>query len=109
MDYHARNGSQDDIIRMPVDGSAFRDMEKKWPHFKEEPRNLRISLEADGVNPFVEMRSIYTVWPIFVMNNNITPWLSIKRKHIMLLIIIPCMCLQLFFNVVASHLSYFVA
>ena len=37
---------------MPADGSAFRDMEEKWPHFKEEPRNLRISLAADGVNPF---------------------------------------------------------
>ena len=52
MDYHARNRSQDDVIQIPADGSAFRDMEEKWPHFKEEPRNLRISLAADGVNPF---------------------------------------------------------
>ena len=29
---------------MPTYGSAFRDMEEKWPHFKQEPRNLRISL-----------------------------------------------------------------
>ena len=79
MDYHSRNISQDDVIRMPVDGSAFRDMEEKWPHFKEETRNLRISLAADGFNPFAQMKSIYTVWPIFVINNNIPPWLSIKR------------------------------
>ena len=52
MDYHARNRSQDDIIRMPAYGYAFKDMEGKWPHFKEEPRNIRISLAADGVNPF---------------------------------------------------------
>ena len=52
MDYHARNRSQDDVIRIPADGSSFRDMEEKWPHFKEEPCNLRISLEAYGVNPF---------------------------------------------------------
>ena len=52
MDYHARNRSQDDVIRMPTDGSAFRYMEEKWPHFKEEPRNLRISLATYGVNPF---------------------------------------------------------
>ena len=37
---------------MPAYGTAFRDMEEKWPHFKEEPRNLRISLAAHGVNPF---------------------------------------------------------
>ena len=65
MDYHARNISQDDVIRMPADDSAFRDMEENWHHFKEEPRNLRISLAANGVNPFSHMKSIYTVWPIF--------------------------------------------
>ena len=52
MDYHARNRSQHDVIRIPADGSTFRDMEENWPHFKEEPRNLRISLATDGVNPF---------------------------------------------------------
>ena len=94
MDYHARNRIQDDVIQVPEDGYAFRDMEEKWPHFKEEPRNLRIYLAADGVNPFTHMKSIYTVWTIFVINNNIPPWLSIKREHIMLSMI---MCLQLFF------------
>ena len=112
MDYHGRNRRQDDVIRMPENGSTFRDMEEKWPNFKEESRNLRISLVADGINPFAQMRSIYTVWPIFVINNNIFPWLSIKREHIMLSMIIPgILCLQLFiFNVaVASHLLYFFA
>ena len=52
MDYHARNKNQDDVIRIPADGTAFRDIEEKWPHFKEEPCNIRISLAADGINPF---------------------------------------------------------
>jgi hypothetical protein len=33
-----------------------------------------------GVNPFGELRSVYSVWPIFVINNNIPPWMSIKRE-----------------------------
>ena len=98
MYYHAENRSQYDVIRMPIDGSAFRDMEEKWPHFKEEPCNLRIYLAADGVNPFAEMRFVYTVWPTFVINNNIPPWLSIKREHIMLsIIVLGILCLQLFY------------
>ena len=28
MDYHARNRSQDDVIRMPTDGTAFRHIEE---------------------------------------------------------------------------------
>ena len=73
---------------MPAYGYAFRDMEEKWPHFKEEPHNLRISLIENGVNPFAWMKSIYMVWPIFVINNSIPPWLLIKREHIMLSMII---------------------
>ena len=99
MDYHARNRIQDDVIRMPADDFAFRDMEEKWPHFKEEPHNIRISLAIDDVNPFVHMRSIYMVWPIFVIKNNIPPWLSIKREHIMLSMIIP--------GILYLQLSYF--
>ena len=94
MYYHAKNRIQDDVIRMPTDGSAFRDMEQKWPHFKEEPSNLWVSLATDGVNPFAQMKSIYTVWPIFYINNNIPPWFSIKKEKKMLTMIIPGMCLH---------------
>ena len=67
---------------MPFDGSTFREIEEKWADFKDEPRNVRLSLAVDDVNPFGELRSIYSMWPIFVINNNIPPWMSIKREHI---------------------------
>jgi hypothetical protein len=79
---------------MPADGSVFREIEKKWADFKDEPQSVRLSLAADGVNPFIEIRSIYSVWPIFVINNNIPPWMSIKREHIMLTMIVPGICLH---------------
>ena len=79
---------------MLADGFAFRYIEENWAHFKEEPRNVRISLADYGFNSYEEKRSIYLVWPIFIINNNIPPWLSIKRDHIMLVMIIPDMCLQ---------------
>ena len=88
MDYHARNRSQDDIMRMPADCSAFKEIEEIWSHFKEEPHNLKLSLVADSVNPYGDMRSVYSVWTIFVINNNIPPWMSIKREHIMLSMIV---------------------
>ena len=65
IDYHAHNISEYGVLRMPVDGSAFREIEEKWADFKDEPRNVRLSLVTDGVNPFRELRSIYSVWPIF--------------------------------------------
>ena len=50
MDYHACNRSGDGVLRMPADGYAFKEIEEKWPVFKDEPRNVRLSLAADGVN-----------------------------------------------------------
>ena len=72
-----------------LDKYQFKDIEEIWSHFKEEPHNLKLSLAADGVNPFGDMRSIYSVWPIFVINNNIPPSMSIKREHIIFSMIVP--------------------
>ena len=34
MDFHAKNRIQDDVLRMPTDGSTFNYIEEKWPIFK---------------------------------------------------------------------------
>ena len=73
-------------MQMSTDGFAFKEIEETWSHFKEE--HLKLSLIADSVNPYGDMRSVYLVWPIFVINNNIPPWMSIKREHIMLSMIV---------------------
>jgi hypothetical protein len=89
MDFHAKNKSRDDVLQMPADGFALNYIEEKWPIFKEEPRNVRLSLVADGFNPFGELRSTYSVWPVFVINNNLPPRMSIKRENTMLAMIVP--------------------
>jgi hypothetical protein len=60
---------------MPADGSLYKNIEERGPIFKEEPCNVRISLATDGVNPFGELRSIYSVCLVFVINNNLPPWM----------------------------------
>jgi hypothetical protein len=73
MDYHARNRSGDGVLQIPINGYAFREIEEKWEDFKDEPRKVRLALVTDGVNPFRELRYIYSVWHIFVINNKIPP------------------------------------
>ena len=89
MDYHAKNISEDGVLRMPTDDSALKNIEEKWPIFKDEPRNVRLSLAADGFIPFRELHYTYLVWPVFVINNNLPPWMTIKRENTMLAMIIP--------------------
>ena len=72
MDYHARHVSEDDVLWMHADAYAFRYIEERWLIFKE-PCNVKISLAIDGVNPFSELMFIYSVWPNFVLNDNLPP------------------------------------
>ena len=60
---------------MPTDGYAFKEIATKWPEFTYEPHNVRLSLATDSVNPFGEFRCVYSVWPIFFINNNIPTWM----------------------------------
>ena len=80
---------------MHADGSALKRIEEKWIIFKYEPRNVIISLEVDGFNPFGELHSTYSMWHVFIINNNLPPWMLIKREHTMLEMIIPCFFLKL--------------
>ena len=73
MDYHVNNLSEDGVLHMLADGSALNNIEEKWPIFKDELRNVRISLAADGFNPFGELLSTYSVWHVFIIKNNLPP------------------------------------
>jgi hypothetical protein len=42
MDFHAKNKSQEDVLQMPIDGSALKYIKENWSIFKKEPHNVRI-------------------------------------------------------------------
>ena len=64
------------------------EIEEKWLVFEDEPRNVKLSLETSGVNPFGEHRSTYSMWPIFFINNSIPPWILIMMEHTLLTMIV---------------------
>ena len=76
---------------MPANGYEFKKIVAKWPEFIDAPRNVRLSLTIDVVDPFGELQFVYSVWPIVFINNRIPPWMLIKREHIMLTMIVPGM------------------
>ncbi|XP_074347066.1 uncharacterized protein LOC141685889 [Apium graveolens] len=55
-----------------------------------EPRNLRLALSADGVNPHNNgLSNRYSCWPFILVTYNLPPWLCVKRKFMMLSILVP--------------------
>ena len=89
MDWHALNRSTYGIMQIPSDGKAWKHIERKWPEFLIESRHMRLGLATDGVNPFGVQSTTWTTWPVIIVNYNIPPWLSIRKGHLILALIVP--------------------
>jgi hypothetical protein len=60
-----------------------------WPDFKLEPRNLKLGVALDGVNPFSMQSSKWSTWPVIIINYNLPPYLGLRKKHLLLSLLIP--------------------
>ncbi len=50
---------------------------------------MRLGLFTNGLNPFGEKRSTWSLWLVLLVNYNISPWLTTKKHFMMLSLIIP--------------------
>ena len=89
MIWHSTGRAEEGKMRHPVDGSAWKDFDRKYPDFSSETRNVRLALAADGFNPFGNMSSAHSTWPVVVTTYNLPPWLCMKESSFMLTLLIP--------------------
>jgi hypothetical protein len=76
------------MLRHPADGSQWRAIGREFSKFADDARNLRFPLSMDGMNPFGEQSSSHSTWPVTLCIYNLPPWLCMKRKFIMMLVLI---------------------
>nr|AAL77145.1 Putative TNP-like transposable element [Oryza sativa Japonica Group]AAP52250.1 transposon protein, putative, CACTA, En/Spm sub-class [Oryza sativa Japonica Group] len=86
--WHAEERQQDRMLRHPADGLQWRNIDRKFKEFGKDARNIRFGLSTDAMNPFEEMSSGHSTWPITMCIYNLPLWLCMKRKYIMMPIII---------------------
>jgi len=72
------------MLRHPADGSQWRVIDREFLEFADEARNLRFALSMDGFNPFREQSSSHSTWPVTLCIYNLSPWLCMNRKFIMM-------------------------
>ncbi|KAL5564647.1 hypothetical protein UlMin_027811 [Ulmus minor] len=87
--WHSNNKSIDGKMRHPVDSPAWEAINAKWPEFSLEPRNLRLGLAADGINPYKNLSSTYSCWPVMLVLYNLSPLLCMKDDFTLLTLLIP--------------------
>ncbi|KAH9801502.1 hypothetical protein KPL71_001060 [Citrus sinensis] len=86
--WHANKRIRDGKLRHPADSPAWQLIDNKWPKFAQEPRNLRLALSTDEVNPHSTLSTTYSCWPVILITYNLPPWLCMKRKFLMLSLLI---------------------
>jgi ssDNA-binding Zn-finger/Zn-ribbon topoisomerase 1 len=82
--WHHSMRVKDGRLRHPADSPAWAEVDTLWPAFKAEPRNLRLAISADGVNPHGNLSSRHSCWPVLMVIYNLPPSLCMKRKFMML-------------------------
>ena len=72
---HFRYSKQDQMMRHPADGSQWRNVDRRFPDFDSDPRNIWFGLSTDGMNPFGEWGSSHSTWPVTLCMFNLLSWL----------------------------------
>ena len=88
MRWHMEGRKTDTNIRHPANSTQWHLIDWKYKNFGDDPRSLRFALSTDGMNPFGQMSSLHSVWPVLLSIYNVPPWLCNKRKYMMMSILI---------------------
>ena len=67
----------------------WKEFDKEHAWFVEDSRNVRLVLASDGFNPFGNMSTSYSTWPVILMPYNLLPWRCMKDAYMMLSLLIP--------------------
>ncbi|KAK1410808.1 hypothetical protein QVD17_37348 [Tagetes erecta] len=86
--WHSDERVSDGKLRHVADSPQWRTIDRKYRDFGKETRNIRFGLSSDGINPFGNMSSRHSTWPVLLCIYNLPPWLCMKRKYIMMSLLI---------------------
>ncbi|XP_062164999.1 uncharacterized protein LOC133871588 [Alnus glutinosa] len=89
MRWHVDGRTKDDVLKHPADGEAWRAFDTLHPNFALDPQNVRLGLASDGFNPFWNMSTSHSTWPVMLVPYNLPPWVCMKQPYFILSMIIP--------------------
>ena len=69
--WHEDGREVDSYMRHLADSPTWKLVDHMWPDFGSKPRNLRLAISADGVNPFSNFSTQYSCWPVILVTYNL--------------------------------------
>ncbi|XP_026450660.1 uncharacterized protein LOC113350752 [Papaver somniferum] len=86
--WHSRAQKDVNIMRHPVDYTAWRCADNFFPEFAKEARNVTLGIAIDGLNPNGCFGFNYSCWPVILCPYNLPPSMCMKREFSMLCLLI---------------------
>ncbi|KAL6570262.1 hypothetical protein OROMI_014776 [Orobanche minor] len=86
--WHHDGRIKDGMLRHPSDSPQWKTFDNTYQDFGKEPRNIRLALSTDGMNPYKLQNNTHSTWPVILIIYNLAPWLCMKRKYMMMSILI---------------------
>ncbi|XP_074293337.1 uncharacterized protein LOC141620334 [Silene latifolia] len=89
MRWHDQNPRVQGTFAHPSDSEAWKHLDKMFPEFASEPRNVRLGLCTDGFKPYGQFGKNYSCWSVILTPYNLPPWLCMKKPFMFLSLIVP--------------------
>jgi hypothetical protein len=89
MRWYADGRTKDGVLRHPADCQAWHSFDNLHSEFSSDSKNVRLGLCLDEFNPFGNMSTSHSTWPIMIIPYNLPPWMCMKQTSFILFLIIP--------------------
>jgi len=88
--WHYEKRTNDDVLRHPSNGKAWKHFDSVYPEFAAEPHNVRLGLCYDGFTPYIQAStSSYSCLSIFVTPYNLPLEMCMAKSYMFLSCLIP--------------------
>ncbi|XP_060190507.1 uncharacterized protein LOC132619696 [Lycium barbarum] len=84
MRWHKEENIDDGVLRHPSDLIEWKSFSERHPTFSAELRNARLGLASDGFQPYGNMSSNHSIWPVVLVTYNLPPWDCMKNPYFMM-------------------------
>jgi hypothetical protein len=88
MKWHTQGHTKYGVLRHPADGEAWKAFDSRYLDFTSDPQNVRLGLASDDFNPFGNMSSSHSTWPVMLVLYNLSHWMCMKQPYFILSLII---------------------
>ena len=68
MKWHAKGRVNDGLLKHSADSEVWKSFDSKYIEFSSKSCNVRLGLAADGFNPYGNMSSTHSTWPVILIS-----------------------------------------